>query len=214
MAGKHEAHRRVVEKLEEQGAEIRRLCAGLDEDAIAKRPESGKWSVKEVLAHIARIQEIFEGRLEALLTQDKPPIVSYSPERDADFVAVAAKPSVELLKLFADGRARIVARLIALSPEDWHRPGTHPDYPDLRRALLHGVHGPPRGASHLPDVRAPGGVRARRSLTPRWTCALRAHRPAARLRARPLAWSISTRSLPRREPSSAPLAETPRAASP
>ena len=129
MAGKHEAHRRVVEKLEEQGVEIRRLCAGLEEDVIAKRPESGKWSVKEVLAHIARIQEIFEGRLEALLTQEKPPIVSYSPERDADFAAVAAKPSVELLKLFADGRARIVARLIAISPEDWHRPGTHPDYP-------------------------------------------------------------------------------------
>jgi uncharacterized protein (TIGR03083 family) len=129
MAGKQEAHRRIVEKLEAQGAEIRRLCAGLEEDAIAKRPASGKWSVKEVLAHIARIQEVFEGRLEALLTQEKPPIVSYSPERDADFEAVAAKTSPELLKLFDAGRARLVARLIALSPEQWHRAGTHPDYP-------------------------------------------------------------------------------------
>ncbi len=129
MAGKHEAHRRLVEKLEFQGAEIRRLCTGLEEDAIAKRPESGKWSVKEVLAHVTRIQEIFEGRLEALLTQEKPPIVSYSPERDADFEAVAAKTSAELLKLFDAGRARIVARLIPLSPEQWHRSGTHPDYP-------------------------------------------------------------------------------------
>lgn len=129
MAGKHEAHRRLVEKLEFQGAEIRRLCTGLEEDAIAKRPESGKWSVKEVLAHVTRIQEIFEGRLEALLTQEKPPIVSYSPERDVDFEAVAAKTSAELLKLFDAGRARIVARLIALSPEQWHRSGTHPDYP-------------------------------------------------------------------------------------
>jgi uncharacterized protein (TIGR03083 family) len=128
MAGKHEAHRRVVEKLETQGEEIRRLCAGLEEDALARRPSPEKWSVKEVLAHITRMQEVFEGRLEALLTQEKPPIVSYSPERDADFPAVAAKTSPELLKLFGDGRARIVARLIALSPEDWHRPGTHPDY--------------------------------------------------------------------------------------
>jgi uncharacterized protein (TIGR03083 family) len=128
MAGKHEAHRRIVEKLEAQGAEIRRLCGGLEEEAIARRPHTGKWSVKEVLAHITRIQEIFEGRLEALLTQEKPPIVSYSPERDADFEAVAAKTSAELLKLFDAGRARLVARLIALSPEQWHRPGTHPDY--------------------------------------------------------------------------------------
>ena len=129
MAGKHEAHRRLVEKLEAQGQEIRRLCAGLEEDIIAKRPESGKWSVKEVLAHIARIQEIFEGRLEALLTQETPPIVSYSPERDAEFETVSAQPSVELLKLFDSGRARIVARLMDLSPEQWHRPGAHPDYP-------------------------------------------------------------------------------------
>ena len=129
MAGKHEAHRRLVEKLEAQGQEIRRLCAGLEEDIIAKRPESGKWSVKEVLAHIARIQEIFEGRLEALLTQETPPIVSYSPERDAEFETVSAQPSAELLKLFDSGRARIVARLMDLSPEQWHRPGAHPDYP-------------------------------------------------------------------------------------
>src|SRR5262245_7393500 len=129
MAGKQEAHRRVVEKLEAQGAEIRRLCTGLEEEAIAKRPQADKWSVKEVLAHIARIQEIFEGRLESLLTQEKPPIVSYAPERDPDFEAVAAKSSAELLKLFEAGRGRIVARLIAISLEDWHRPGSHPDYP-------------------------------------------------------------------------------------
>ncbi len=128
MADKHEAHRRVVEKLEGQGAEIRRLCAGLEEDAIAKRPKPETWSVKEVLAHLTRIQEVFEGRLEALLTQEKPPIVSYSPEGDADFVAVAAKPSAELLKHFGDGRARILARLIAISPAEWHREGAHPDY--------------------------------------------------------------------------------------
>ena len=128
MAGKHEAHHRIVEKLESQGQEIRRLCAGLEEDAIAKRPSSEKWSVKEVLAHITRMQEVFEGRLEALLTQEKPAIVSYSPERDADFPTVAGQSSIELLKLFEGGRARLIARLIALSPEDWHRPGTHPDY--------------------------------------------------------------------------------------
>ena len=128
MAGMHQAHRRVVEKLEFQGEEIRRLCAGLEEGVLAKRPSSEKWSVKEVLAHITRMQEIFEGRVEALLTQDKPAIVSYSPERDADFPAVAAQSSLELLKLFEGGRARLVARLIALSPEDWHRPGSHPDY--------------------------------------------------------------------------------------
>ena len=40
-----------------------------------------------------------------------------------------AKSSAELLKMFEAGRRRIVAKLMDLSPEEWHRPGTHPDYP-------------------------------------------------------------------------------------
>ncbi len=129
MADKHEAHRRIVEKLEVQAADIRRLCSGLEEDAIARRPKAETWSVKEVLAHVARLQDIFETRLEALLTKEQPPIVSYSPETDAEFAAFAARPSAELLKGFDDTRARILARLVTLSPAEWHRPGKHPDYP-------------------------------------------------------------------------------------
>jgi hypothetical protein len=129
MADKHEAHRRIVEKLEVQGADIRRLCSGLEEDAIARRPKPDTWSVREVLAHIARLQGVFEERLEALLTQEKPLIVSYSPEGDAGFAAYSARPSAELLKGFEDARGRILARLVTLSPADWHRAGAHPDYP-------------------------------------------------------------------------------------
>jgi len=129
MADAHEAHRRIVEKLEAQGAEIRRLAGGLDEASIARRPKPDAWSVKEVLAHIARLQGVFEQRLEALLTRERPAIVSYTPEADAGFAEFSAKPSAELLKEFEDGRARIVARLVTLSPEEWHRPGAHPDYP-------------------------------------------------------------------------------------
>jgi len=129
VSDKHEAHRRVVERLEAQAGDVRRLCSGLEEAVISRRVKPEKWSVKEVLAHISRVQEIFEGRLEALLTQEKPAITSYFPESDPDFAAISARPSAELLKWFEDTRGRIVARLVTLSPADWHRPGAHPDYP-------------------------------------------------------------------------------------
>jgi len=122
------AHRRVVERLEAQARDVRRLCADLNEAAISRRVKPEKWSVKEVLAHIARVQEIFEGRLDALLTKEKPTIVSYSPENDAGFAAISAKPAAELLQWFEGTRGRIVTRLATLSPADWHRPGAHADY--------------------------------------------------------------------------------------
>ncbi len=129
MSDGHSPHSRVIERLRSQAEDVRRLCAGLDEDAIARRVRPEKWSVKEVLAHIARLQQVFEGRLDALLTKDNPTIVGYEPEEDPEFETIAKKSSGELLKWFEETRGRIVARLEGLSKEQWHRTGRHAEYP-------------------------------------------------------------------------------------
>ncbi len=108
---------------------MRRLCAELDEATISRRVKPEKWSVKEVLAHIGRVQQVFEGRLEALLTKENPTIVGYEPEGDPEFEAIAKKSAAELLKWYEETRGRIVARLEKLSKDDWHRPGRHAEYP-------------------------------------------------------------------------------------
>jgi uncharacterized protein (TIGR03083 family) len=129
MSEAHTPHAKLIERLKSQGETVRTLCSGLDEETIARRVRPEKWSVKEVLAHIARLQQVFEGRLDALLTQENPTIVGYEPERDAEFESIAKKSSAELLEWFEDTRARLLARLEGLSKEQWHRPGRHAEYP-------------------------------------------------------------------------------------
>jgi uncharacterized protein (TIGR03083 family) len=129
MSEHHTPHARLIERLKAQAEDVRRLCAGLDEEAITRRARPEKWSVKEVLAHIARLQQVFEGRLDALLTKENPAIVGYEPEEDPEFEAIARKTSGELLKWFEDTRGRILARLEGLSKEQWHRKGRHAEYP-------------------------------------------------------------------------------------
>ena len=129
MSDKHTPHARLIERLKSQAEDVRRLCAGLDEETIARRAKPEKWSVKEVLAHVGRVQQVFEGRLDALLTKDTPTIVGYDPEKDTEFETITRKSSGELLKWFEDTRGRIVSRLEKLSPPDWHRPGRHAEYP-------------------------------------------------------------------------------------
>ncbi|HEY3204807.1 MAG TPA: DinB family protein [Thermoanaerobaculia bacterium] len=130
MSDKHQAHLRIVDRLKGQAGEVRRLCADLDEVTISRRTIPEKWSVKEVLAHIGRVQQVFEGRLDALLTTENPPIVSYAPEGDPDFDAISKRPASELLQWFEETRGRMLGRLGGLLPADWHRPGRHPDYPN------------------------------------------------------------------------------------
>ena len=129
VAEGHLSHSQLIERLKSQAQDVRRICTELDEESIARRGKPEQWSVKEVLAHIARLQEVFEGRLDALLTKENPTITSYSPEADPEFAAIAKKPSGELLKWFEEGRSRLVSRLERLSPPEWHRPGRHAEYP-------------------------------------------------------------------------------------
>ena len=130
MSDAHTPHARLIERLKVQAEDVRLLCAGLDEETIVRRVRPEKWSVKEVLAHIARVQQVFEGRLEALLTKENPTIVGYEPEDDPEFETIAKKTSAELLEWFEETRGRIAARLEKLEPLDWHRPGRHAEYPD------------------------------------------------------------------------------------
>lgn len=116
-------------RLRDQGNEIARLVSGLDEEALATRTVPGKWSLKELLAHLWRVQEVFEGRIEAMLTQNNPAIEPYEPEGDPEFGEKLKSTAAELLDGFLTEREQLATLLESLSTGDWHRAGSHPEYP-------------------------------------------------------------------------------------
>src|SRR5215470_18625881 len=105
------SHARVIERLKSSGEDVRRLCRDLDEITVSRRTEPEKWSVKEILAHLAKLQEVFEQRVDAILAKEGAPITSYDPEKDAEFAAFAKKSADEIWKGFDEGRRRLVAKL-------------------------------------------------------------------------------------------------------
>ena len=48
------AHRRLVERLRRQGAEIVELTRELDDEALSRRPVPDKWSLKELVCHFLK----------------------------------------------------------------------------------------------------------------------------------------------------------------
>lgn len=128
-SGQESAHARVIERLRTQADDVRRLCAGLDDAALSTRTVPGKWSLKELACHVWRVQEIFRGRLDAMLEQDEPPLSNYEPEGDAVFEKMAAGPASEPLTQFFADRSALIERLQHLTPAQWHRAGRHAEYP-------------------------------------------------------------------------------------
>src|SRR5690349_5615327 len=128
---KHEAHRRLIERLRDQAEDVRRLTDGLDEGRLATRTIPDKWSLKELVCHLLRIQQLFAGRVQATLTQDKPVIDAYEPEGDPRFAELAARPAAQSIAEFAAGREQLATDLSKLTPHDWHRNATHPEFPNV-----------------------------------------------------------------------------------
>jgi hypothetical protein len=126
---KQDTHSRLAWRLREQAHDIKRLASGLDEESLAERTVPGKWSLKEILCHLWRVQEVFEGRIEALLTQTNPAIVPYYPEQDSEFEEKLRSTAGELLEGFLAEREQLVTLLESLSAGDWRRSGSHPEYP-------------------------------------------------------------------------------------
>jgi hypothetical protein len=124
--------RRLLDRLHLQALDVHRLTKDLDEKQLARRVLPDRWSLKELACHIRRMQQVFvDDRLELMLTQESPPLVAYAPERDPRFASMLQQPAESAITGFLEERQALIARLAALTPEQWHRPGRHPTYREI-----------------------------------------------------------------------------------
>jgi hypothetical protein len=123
------AHARLVQRLRDQADDVRRMVAGLDEESLSKRTIPDKWSLKELLCHVLKVQRVFSERLETMLVHENPSVTSYKPEGDTGFEKMAALPAGETLAAYLAERERYLERLEDLLPAEWHRTAEHPDFP-------------------------------------------------------------------------------------
>lgn len=94
-------------------------------DAMHNHPASGKWSAHENLAHLVRVQEVMLSRMERILGEDSPRLDRYDAQSDPDWPSRAALSTDQVLDQLLATRARLIAKVEKLSPEEWGRIGVH-----------------------------------------------------------------------------------------
>ena len=156
---KHDAHRQLITRLRQQAEEVRRITAGLDEASLAKRTIPDKWSLKELVVHLHRVQQVFEDRVNAMIAQDNPSIMPYEPEGDVEFDEMVTRDGEDSLSALTESRERLAGRLEKFSPAEWHRPGRHPEYPhyDVHCQVEYMIHHEAHHIYQMFQRRAPFG---------------------------------------------------------
>ena len=121
----------LASRLSGQLAGFLALVGDLEPETLERRPDPGKWSAHENLAHLARHHQVMLARLESILREDQPLLERYRAEDDPQWPAWARVPPGENLSRLKDLRSDLVAVVRTLSAADLARTGLHPAFGEM-----------------------------------------------------------------------------------
>lgn len=105
---------------------IRREVAVMTPRQVRTRPAANKWSVQEILAHLADVEEVgMRARVAAMIEQDEPVLLPFDQEKRAVELRYDRKDAQRSLESFALQRRANVRWLRTLKPAQLKRQGRH-----------------------------------------------------------------------------------------
>ena len=105
--------------------QVARLVKGVSKKNLSQRPVSGKWSVTEILAHLADSELVYGFRIRLILEAGSPPIQATDQDAWAEFSDYAKHDPVLSLEALRITRERLVLLLKSLPRESWDLYGMH-----------------------------------------------------------------------------------------
>jgi hypothetical protein len=115
-----------LEQLERMPDMIATVIAGATDDEVRWKPAPARWSILEVLGHLAHVEAHgFRGRAQRILAEDNPLLENYDPDALVATGAYQQPNVVTALELYRRERERSVELLRTVQPEDLARPAVH-----------------------------------------------------------------------------------------
>jgi uncharacterized damage-inducible protein DinB len=101
------------------------LIAGVSETKLSLKPAPGKWSVTEILAHMAEDELSSTWRYRQILEHDGPELLGFDQDmwaRLGDYASWKPQDALEMFRLLREANLRMFAQL---TPDQWRRHGVH-----------------------------------------------------------------------------------------
>ena len=103
-----------------------RLCgSALTTPVVDFRPDPARFTIREVLAHLADWDAVFGGRIKQMLQSENATLVGIDEGEVAIAHDYARADPEECLRRYHDGRAAILVLLSNCVDDDWERQATH-----------------------------------------------------------------------------------------
>lgn len=104
---------------------LERLIKGVPTAKLRKRPAPGKWSVGEILAHLADAEIVGGFRMRLILGAPGTPVAAFDQDSWVTSGHYEKRDPRQSLELFRAVREANLALLKSLTPEQWKHYGMH-----------------------------------------------------------------------------------------
>ncbi|MBZ5529085.1 MAG: DinB family protein [Acidobacteriia bacterium] len=116
---------RALALLEKTPQLLKTLLAELQEDTLGWKPSPKRWSIGEILAHLAELEQVYGQRVQRIVTEDVPALEAYDQNAAAAEGRYSRPDPEESLASFIERREGTLAFLSMLPPGAAARTGKH-----------------------------------------------------------------------------------------
>lgn len=106
-------------------AKLHKLSKGLTPKQLRWQPEPGKWSIAEILAHLADVEIVASWRMRSIIGSDGITIQPFDQDAWASVFQYSKRDPKQSLEIFRVLRENNLMMLKSLPPEAWEKHGMH-----------------------------------------------------------------------------------------
>lgn len=117
-----------LEAAEKSPKQIAAAVSGLPDKTLRYKPAPDKWSILEILAHLADVEIVYGYRIRQMLADKKPVIAPIDQDDWARNLGYMEAAPAELVALYGLNRHHNLRLLRRLRPEDLEKGAFHPEY--------------------------------------------------------------------------------------
>ncbi len=115
---------------------LQTLLGDLPGELLHWKPKPDRWSISEVLAHLAALEQVYAERVVRMVAEDSPPIVKYDLAGAAERGEYSRGSAGENLEHFMHARRSSLAVLTGLPASAGSRTGVHSELGTITLAHL------------------------------------------------------------------------------
>ncbi len=123
-----ETRQQLIDAYKDGYRVVAEALAGAKSDELDTAPGEGKWTVREIVHHLADSEMTSAIRLRLLIASANPPISGYDQEEFARKLYYTDRPIEASLDAFNAARRSTAEILDRLTEAEWLREGTHTEH--------------------------------------------------------------------------------------